>query len=261
MSLGSDQVVVHGRARGAWAAPRVRPIPGRRVSTTRRRRGSINPAALFLAVCCGTVSGTGDIPDGGGGLRLANAGGAVLSREEFAREFQASSRVLWFIAAAILGDRERAKDVVQDAAITAMGKLADFQPGTSFAFWMGQIVRFTALNESRKQGRRAGSPLEDYAAAAPAVGPAGPAITSDGRLSMDQTSFDDRTVAALNELEETARACLLMRTVLDLGYAEIARALDIPEGTAMSHVHRARQAMRRRLTVYGVASGGEGRGA
>jgi len=57
----------------------------------------------------------------------------------------------------------------------------------------------------------------------------------------------DRVLEALVSLEETARACLLLRTVLDKSYREISLALDIPEGTAMSHVHRARKAMRRML--------------
>ena len=50
-------------------------------------------------------------------------------------------------------------------------------------------------------------------------------------------------LGALGRLEETARACLLLRVVLDLPYQEISRSLGIPQGTAMSHVHRARRAM------------------
>ena len=57
----------------------------------------------------------------------------------------------------------------------------------------------------------------------------------------------DAVLRSLAALEENARACLLMRTVLGLSYAEIARTLSIPEGTAMSHVHRARKAMRDQL--------------
>jgi len=56
--------------------------------------------------------------------------------------------------------------------------------------------------------------------------------------------FDDRVRAALETLPETARQCLLMRTLFDAPYSEIAARLDIPEGTAMSHVHRARRTLR-----------------
>ena len=52
---------------------------------------------------------------------------------------------------------------------------------------------------------------------------------------------------ALNSVSDIARACLLLRTIEQMEYAEISRLLAIPEGTAMSHVHRARQHLRERL--------------
>ncbi len=68
-------------------------------------------------------------------------------------------------------------------------------------------------------------------------------LTGKGSLPADQTSFDDEVLAALDNLEATARACLLLRVVLDMPYAEISRILDLPAGTAMSHVHRARRVL------------------
>src|SRR6185503_13659537 len=70
----------------------------------------------------------------------------------------------------------------------------------------------------------------------------------------DTGAFDDHVVAGLRELGEVPRACLLLRTLRELSYAEIAELLEIPEGTAMSHVHRARLALRARLdpTLDGV---------
>jgi RNA polymerase sigma-70 factor (ECF subfamily) len=51
----------------------------------------------------------------------------------------------------------------------------------------------------------------------------------------------------LGDVGEVARACLLLRTLEGLEYAEISRLLEIPEGTAMSHVHRTRRYLRDRL--------------
>ncbi|MCA8975519.1 MAG: sigma-70 region 4 domain-containing protein [Planctomycetes bacterium] len=58
----------------------------------------------------------------------------------------------------------------------------------------------------------------------------------------------------LNCLRETTRICLLLRTVLDLPYPEIGEMLGIPEGSAMSHVHRARQQLVARLRNKNAAS-------
>lgn len=164
-----------------------------------------------------------------------------LTREEFGARFEAVSPALWCVALSILRNPDRAADAVQDAAAVALGKLGEFDPATSFGAWMSQIVRFVSLNAARRhatdQARSRtpapGSP--DQARPAPLPG----------------EPFDDELRAALDTLSDTARACLLLRTVLGMSYAEIAAALAIPEGTAMSHVHRARAALRDRLRTTG----------
>ena len=178
------------------------------------------------------------------------AGRRQMTRDEFGDLFAQTSRKLWCIAAAVMGDGSRATDVVQEAAVVALGKLNEFDPSTSFAAWMGQIVRFVALNHARKRTRDmpgltdpttmdAAHPRTDRTTKNP--------VDAGGQLRADQAEFDDDVQRALRALEETARACLLLKIVADLSYVEIARTLGIPEGTAMSHVHRARKAMRERL--------------
>ena len=173
-----------------------------------------------------------------------------LTPDGFADRFKACSRTLWCVAVAIVSDADRAEDVVQEAAIIALQKLQDFDPDTTFAAWMSQIVRYVALNHARRRANErvvnvdAGL-LNESVAGGRASEPA--PISGRGELAPDQRSFDDRVMAALGTVEETARACLLLRTVLDMPYREISRSLGIPEGTAMSHVHRARRALSERL--------------
>ena len=81
--------------------------------------------------------------------------------------------------------------------------------------------------------------------------PAPAPVNEAGELLQDQEAFDDQVLHGLRGLGPDQRAALLLRTVLGLGYREIAGALEIPEGTAMSHVHRAREALRRRLESVG----------
>lgn len=154
----------------------------------------------------------------------------------------------WLIAAAILEDRVEADDVLQEAAMTAFGKRAEFAAGTNFAAWFGQIVRLTALNHRKKVGRRV-LRVADARTLDRAHHDRGDDVplTADGRLRDQQSDFDDRVLRALGELAEIQRACLLLRVVRQLNYAEISAALQIPEGTAMSHVHRAKQHLRQRL--------------
>jgi len=186
----------------------------------------------------------------------ARSAPARLTPQGFAELFRASARVLWCIAVGVMNDRSRADDVLQEAAIVALGKLEQFDASTSFQAWAGQIVRYVALNEGRKAQRERGFKKELAETAIPLeAAPSTPAHRGAGLPGGE--SFDDEVNTALGELDDIARSCLLMKTTLDMAYADIARILAIPEGTAMSHVHRARKAMRARLIERGYDGASE----
>jgi RNA polymerase sigma-70 factor (ECF subfamily) len=179
---------------------------------------------------------------------------ARLDEHAFARLYEESYRTLWCVAAAALNDRAGADDVCQEAAIVALRKLDSFAVGTNFSAWMSQIVRLVARNASRKAARRRGASLDAVGDIEMSEGPgASFDIDSGGRLTDDQAAFDDDVVQALEGLDETARTCLLLRTVLGKAYSDIARILEIPEGTAMSHVHRSRRRLREALSARSCA--------
>jgi RNA polymerase sigma-70 factor (ECF subfamily) len=180
-----------------------------------------------------------------------------LTPDGFARRFEGCAQALWCVAAAIVGDRHQAEDVLQEAAIVALKRLAEFDPSSAFLAWMGQIVRYVALNHARRRARARELSLEPGTAGSRpgANSLAGACVSSRGDIAPGQESFDDRLLAALRGLDGTARACLLLRVVLDMPYREIARILDIPEGTAASHVHRARHALAERLSRDACAAG------
>jgi RNA polymerase sigma-70 factor (ECF subfamily) len=153
----------------------------------------------------------------------------------------------------MLNDRAAAEDIVQDAAVIAYQRARDFVPGSNFTAWLAEIVRRCALNYRRNQKSRrtyAADPAElarlngrPSAAAEPS-----PIAPTSGELLDDQAAFDDELLAALQQLSAEARCCLLLRTVEKLSYAEIAVLMKMPEGTAMSHVHRSRTSLRKMLS-------------
>lgn len=155
------------------------------------------------------------------------------------------------VAAAIVGDQSQAEDIVQEAAIIGMEKIADFQVGTNITAWLAEIVRRCALNYRRKiQNRKtyAADPasLVQLVPSSPGEN-AGSIMDRSGNLVADQMEFDDEVSIALGRLSHDARCCLLLRTIQKLSYAEIAEIMQIPEGTAMSHVHRSKNELRNRL--------------
>ena len=168
-----------------------------------------------------------------------------LTPARFAMLFRASSRVLWCVAVGVVGDREQGEDIVQEAALLALGKLDTFRPGSSFPAWMGQYVRYLALNQRRKSQRRQRALDMD----GPSLVPQAPAPHQD-----PHALFDRNVAQALAALSESQRTCLLLKTVVELEYTEIADLLEIPSGTAMSHVSRARAKMRSLLEPETSAS-------
>jgi len=185
--------------------------------------------------------------------RLSDSGDHnVADPEIFAAQYRQLYPRLRLIAEGITGDRAHADDIVQDAAMIALEKINSFAPGSSFSAWLAEIVRRCSLNYTRKHQRRRTSTADPHiltqttnatheAADTRAI------VSEQGELVDLQSAFDDEVVRALDELEHEPRCCLLLRVVQNLSYIEISDLMGIPQGTAMSHVHRSKKVLRDKL--------------
>lgn len=165
----------------------------------------------------------------------------LLAADEFEAAFARHGRALWVLAAAWVG-RTEAQDLVQETARIGWQRRARFVPGSDLAAWLAQIVRHTGANWRRKQ-----RPVFDD----PAVLPEPAARREPARAGMhgiDHEHLPDELAQALQGLPEAARASLLLHVVGGLTFPEIAKMLDVPENTAMSHARRARLVLRAALS-------------
>ncbi len=171
------------------------------------------------------------------------------SSVEFSSLLAATRAKLWLIAAAVTNDRTEADDILQEAAIVGLAKFASFTPAAdiqeSFERWMGQITRNLALNARRKRNRSDASIADTFRRSLTTTHPA---LARDSQAA----AALERLLPALEDLDEAERTCLVLRVVGGLTYKAISTVTGYPEGTAMSHVFRARQHLRRR--VLGVDS-------
>lgn len=170
--------------------------------------------------------------------------------ELFAAHYRKAYPSLHLIAVGIIGDRTHAHDIVQEAFVVALEKSNQFVVGASYVAWVSEIVRRLSLNYSRKMSGRKTTAADPDLLARTQEGDtsdraAWPISSETGELIDSQLDFDDETMNALNELSAEARCCLLLRVLQSLSYAEISELMQIPEGTAMSHVHRSKRQMRR----------------
>jgi RNA polymerase sigma-70 factor (ECF subfamily) len=139
-------------------------------------------------------------------------------------------------AVALLADRARADDLVQDTLERALGRLHLWQSGTDMRRWLFTIMHNLHVNAVRRSIRRGSeTTLED----------------AEDRLVQAASQTDSVAVRdlgrALQRLPDEQAEVLILVALEGMAYREVAQVLDIPLGTVMSRLSRARQALRRYL--------------
>lgn len=182
--------------------------------------------------------------------------GEKMDRHAFAHEYQKVYPRLWLLAAGLLGDPSNADDVVQEAMIVAFDRIEEFREGSNFAVWLSAIVRRLVSNLRRKAARRK-TFVTDPGTLDQQMQPTSiREFATSGGLGVIEEEIDDAMFRVLKQLPSETCACLLLRVIDGLRYAEISELVGIPEGTAMSHVHRAKSFVRQRLQSLSEDLGG-----
>lgn len=138
-------------------------------------------------------------------------------------------------ARALTGDRHLADDLVQDTLERALARSSLWRQGSKLDAWLLTIMHNLFVNQIRTRARQATDALD-----ALPVEPAQRAMQTDGLELRDLN-------AALQALPVEQRAVLLLVTLDERSYEETARILDIPIGTVMSRLSRARDRLRQLL--------------
>lgn len=163
--------------------------------------------------------------------------GDVAAFERLIAEHQA--RVYTF-ALGFAGDRERAKDLAQEALVKVYRSLGSFRAQSSFSTWLYMIVKNTYLDAVKSRagkGQSLESPL-DAAEAAELV----EAAQAEQRL-LDEEQWM-LLMRALHQVAVQFRVVVMMVDVQGMSYDEIAAALKLPIGTVKSRLARGRDALR-----------------
>jgi RNA polymerase sigma-70 factor (ECF subfamily) len=140
---------------------------------------------------------------------------------------------LWRFALRLAGDRHDAEDLVQRACVRALERRSQLQPGTSTLSWLFSIVHSVWLNEVRaRQIRSHGSMQwsEELADTVPDTGASNP----------EEYTLHQQVISAVEKLPDAQRTVMLLVAVEGLSYREAATVLDVPIGTVMSRLARAR---------------------
>jgi RNA polymerase sigma factor (sigma-70 family) len=138
---------------------------------------------------------------------------------------------------AILGNPDDADDAAQDALLSALVKLDQYDTDRPFGPWLLRIVANAAIDRRRRRSVRDGSILDANLAS--------PGPLPDAEA--ERRALGERLEAALGTLPERYRTALVLFEVEGYSQAEIAHILGMAPGTVRSAVFHARRRLRRRL--------------
>jgi RNA polymerase sigma-70 factor (ECF subfamily) len=149
-----------------------------------------------------------------------------------------------------------ADDLVQETLLKAYGARARFRPGTSVRAWTTTILRRCFLGGALRAKRRglltdtdAGGPL-DVALDRPQSPLANPTLDDQ---AIDEW-LDDNVKRALHRVPDVYRTPFVLAAIRDMSYQAIGKTLQVPVGTVMSRIHRARIRLRRDLARHRQAA-------
>jgi RNA polymerase sigma-70 factor (ECF subfamily) len=144
------------------------------------------------------------------------------------------------VAHRLLGNRQDAEDLVQDAFLTVLARIGGFDPSRPFAPWFFRILVNRGLNQRKARAVRATDPIPDTAAAG----------AHSPERQAEQAELRDRLRRAIDGLPERQRVIVQLYEMEGFGGPEIAEILEISDGTVRWHLHEARRALRQALAVY-----------
>lgn len=133
-------------------------------------------------------------------------------------------------ARALVSDRTRADDLVQDTLERAWNKFHLWRPGSDLRAWLFTVMHNVHVNQVRAS--RDHAVLDDEGSEMAVAGVQGASL---------EIRDLERALAALPPEQ---REVLLLVALEDMSYAEVASTLDIPIGTVMSRLSRAREKLR-----------------
>lgn len=143
----------------------------------------------------------------------------------------------------LTGDRADAEDLVQETYAKALKGFAAFAEGTNIRAWMFRILRNTFLTSRSGLAAQKTEYLEDEDGNAEEL--VGHASTPE--LILMRSQNEQTLFVALESLPVNYRQIILLCEVEEMSYREIAQVLDVPLGTVMSRLSRARNALRAAL--------------
>jgi RNA polymerase sigma-70 factor, ECF subfamily len=159
--------------------------------------------------------------------------------------------LLYRVARRLARDPSTAEDLVQETYVRALRARDTFQlQAHGIRPWLLRIMHNLHVSRAEREGRQPTAVESEQLDASGANAPA-PPPWDPGSLD----GMDEQLVRAIESLSSEYQVVLMLWAVEEMSYKEIAHACDIPIGTVMSRLHRARQKLSEQLRSFAVREG------
>ncbi len=191
-------------------------------------------------------------------LPTASRGEEAATREAATEDFEAGVLAqldsLYRTALRLTHNPQEAEDLVQETMLKAFRFANTYQRGTNLRAWLFRILNTSAINRYRKQSTHpATTPLpegEEFYLYNRIRDMNGQELSTGAEDEVLSQYLDEDVYVALNDLALNFRMPIILADIEGLSYKEIAQALNIPIGTVMSRISRARRHLQRSLWKY-----------
>src|SRR5476651_1222526 len=177
------------------------------------------------------------------------------NRVRFEEEALELSDQVYRVARRLVGSKEEAEDLMQEAYARAFRSWHQYQPGTNLRAWLLRILTNLNIDRGRRTQRSPDlQPLEEgdyflYNRLESTM----PDENPDEERVIERLS-QNSVVEALAEVPHDFRDAIVLVDIGEFSYADAAQILDVPVGTIMSRLHRGRRILKQRMAEKAVAA-------
>src|SRR5579871_5631277 len=179
---------------------------------------------------------------------------ANTASEDFTAGVIAQLDSLYRTALRLTRNPQEAEDLVQETMLKAFRFSKSYQPGTNLRAWLFRILNTSAINRYRKQATHPTTTTlpegEDFYLYNRIKDLSGQELSEGAEEQVLSQYLDEDVYNALNDLPPNFRMAVVLADIEGLSYKEISEALNIPIGTVMSRISRARRQLQRSLWQY-----------
>jgi len=153
---------------------------------------------------------------------------------------------IYFLCYRMTNAHQAADDLAQETFIKAYFSLHSFKEGMNFFTWIRKIAVNSTLNYLKSWKREESLGENDTRISDRDYSP----NPESPHQELQRHQMEQKFKVALEALPPEQRAVFILRTYEDLNYSEIAQSLNIPRGTVMSRLNRARKTLKALLSDY-----------